>query len=73
MPSTAARCHHNVVEVHDGGTANSPLLGAFCGRTRPSTLTSTGNVLYVRFRTDGSIQRRGFKATYKIGEWVWVG
>ncbi|XP_061178089.1 cubilin-like [Saccostrea echinata] len=55
-------CNFDFVEFRDGGTANSQLIGRYCGSTRPSTVKSTENVLYVRFRTDNSVPRGGFKA-----------
>lgn len=62
------RCNYDFIGMRDGGTVNSGLMGKFCGYDHPSTLVSTGNVMYVRFRTDSSVARKGFKALYKIGE-----
>ncbi|KAH3692443.1 hypothetical protein DPMN_194284 [Dreissena polymorpha] len=59
-------CRYDFIELRDGGTVNSALLGSFCGNSLPSTVLSTGNVMYARFRTDNSIARKGFKAQYKI-------
>ncbi|XP_071156308.1 cubilin-like isoform X2 [Mytilus edulis] len=59
-------CRFDFIELRDGGTTNSPSLGKFCGITRPGTVKSTGNVMYARFRTDGSAFFTGFKANYKI-------
>lgn len=61
-------CNYDFIEIRDGGTINSPVLGKFCGYDRPSTVVSTGNVMYARFRTDNSIPRIGFKAQYQIGK-----
>ena len=55
------------MEVRDGGTLNSVLIGRYCGYTAPSTIFSTGNVMYVRFRTDASVPRVGIKGQYKLG------
>lgn len=63
-------CRFDFIELRDGGTTNSPSLGKFCGITRPGTVKSTGNVMYARFRTDGSAFFTGFKANYKIGKYV---
>jgi len=50
------------VELRDGGTENSPLIGRFCGPTLPIVQHSTGHLMWVRFRTDESVPRIGFKA-----------
>lgn len=60
-------CNYDFVEIRDGGTINSQLLGKFCGFDKPNTVFSSGNVMYIRFRTDASVPRPGFKAQYKIG------
>lgn len=56
-------CEKEYVEVRDGGTDSSKLLGRFCSDTAPSSLTSTGNILYVHFYTDVADPKNGFKAT----------
>ena len=61
------RCQYDFVQLRDGGTSNSPLLGQHCGTTRPNSHRTTGHVLYVRFRSDSSVQRVGFKLRYSIG------
>ena len=68
MPHFCCRCNYDFVEVRDGGTLNSVLIGRYCGYTAPSTIFSTGNVMYVRFRTDASVPRVGIKGQYKLGE-----
>ncbi|KAH0568173.1 hypothetical protein KQX54_019308 [Cotesia glomerata] len=61
-------CEKEYVEVRDGGTDSSKLLGRFCSDTAPSSLTSTGNILYVHFYTDVTDPKNGFKATVIPGE-----
>ena len=61
-------CDYDYVEFHDGGTLNAPRIGdRVCGNHLPSSVVSTGNVLLVRFRTDSSVVRQGFKIRYSIG------
>ena len=60
-------CYFDYVELRDGGSMNAGLLGRFCGSTRPPTVTSTGQAMFVRFRTDSSVTRTGFKATVSFG------
>ena len=54
--------------ARDGGTSNAPLVSRHCHNNRPSTVVSQGHMLYVRFRTDNSIPKTGFKAKYSIGK-----
>lgn len=52
-------------QVYDGDNMNFPLVGTFCGTSVPASFISSGNFLTVHFVTDGSVQRRGFNATYR--------
>ena len=54
--------------MRDGGSSNSPVIGTFCGPQVPGPLTTTGNLMYLKFVTDGSVQNLGFEATYEVGE-----
>ena len=55
------------MEVYDGDSLREPLLGKFCGNTKPRTITSSSDMLFVRFITDSSIERLGFSANYSTG------
>lgn len=57
---------YDYVYVYDGGSSSAPLIGRFSGSKRPAAIVSSTNQLYIRFTTDGSVQRYGFKATYKV-------
>ena len=53
------------VNVYDGGSISSPLIGRFSGSSLPAPITSSSNKLYVRFTSDGSgNQFGGFIALY---------
>ena len=54
--------------MRDGGSSDSPVLGNFCGLQVPDPVTSTSNVMYLKFVTDGSVQNQGFEASYEIAE-----
>jgi len=61
-------CRYDYVELRDGSSMNAELLGRFCGSTQPSaSISSTGQAMFVRFRTDSSVTRTGFKATVSFG------
>lgn len=57
-------CVYDYVEVRDGLTMDSPLMGVFCGYKIPPDIRSSGNHLLVKFVSDGSVQKAGFSATF---------
>ncbi|XP_034938584.1 cubilin [Chelonus insularis] len=61
-------CEKEFVEVRDGATDSSKLLGRFCSDTAPSSITSSGNVLYIHFFTNVPDPKNGFKASIIAGE-----
>lgn len=52
------------VSVRDGKYSNSPVIGTFCGSRIPNDVLSTGNHMWIHFRSDGSVEKRGFKMSY---------
>uniref|UniRef100_A0A1B6GTE4 Metalloendopeptidase n=2 Tax=Cicadellinae TaxID=33370 RepID=A0A1B6GTE4_9HEMI len=57
-------CVYDYVEVRDGPSLDSPLLGKYCGYKLPPDLHSTGNKLFVKFVSDSSVQKAGFSAVF---------
>ena len=57
-------CKYDYVEIRDGGDRTSKLLGRFCGKTLPGSITSTGNQLFVKFHSDSSASKKGFSASF---------
>lgn len=58
-------CSYDVVTVRDGANSTSPLLGKACGNKNPARdFISTGNKMYIQFRTDLTTQNKGFIAEY---------
>ena len=53
------------VNVYDGGSPASPLLGTFNGSVLPAPIMSSSNKLHMTFTTDGSRTYAGFIATYR--------
>ncbi|WAR06690.1 CUBN-like protein, partial [Mya arenaria] len=66
--SSTGSCDYDYLEVRDGGSVSSPVIGTFCGPQIPDPITSTGNLLYAKFITDGSIHNLGFEAHYVTEE-----
>ncbi|TNN61134.1 Cubilin [Liparis tanakae] len=57
-------CSFDFLEVRDGSTSSSPLLGTFCGGEAPPPLQSTQRSMFIRFKTDSSVSNLGFVAAY---------
>ena len=53
------------VNVYDGDSPASPLIGTFSGSSLPAPIMSSSNKLYVTFKTNGSATSEGFTAAYR--------
>ncbi|XP_019645305.1 PREDICTED: mucin-2-like [Branchiostoma belcheri] len=61
-------CGFTKVEVYDGSTTSSPLLGTYCTNTPPPVFTSSSGISMLISFTGGSFPTRGqgFRATFTI-------
>ncbi|XP_026152689.1 bone morphogenetic protein 1-like [Mastacembelus armatus] len=57
-------CAYDFVEVRDGSSESSPLLGRFCGYDKPDDIKSSSNQLWLKFGSDGSVNKAGFAASF---------
>ncbi|XP_013067334.2 tolloid-like protein 1 isoform X2 [Biomphalaria glabrata] len=57
-------CQMDYLEIRDGPSETSPLIGNFCGNKIPEDIQSTGHQLYLKFISDASVQRSGFFAMF---------
>ncbi|XP_076459085.1 tolloid-like protein 1 [Babylonia areolata] len=57
-------CVYDFLEVRDGTDQTAPLIGRYCGYKIPDDIKSAGNHLYVKFVSDGSVQKAGFAAKF---------
>ena len=60
-------CVYDYLEMRDGHEDDSPLIGKYCGYKVPEDIRSSSNKLYVKFVSDGSVQKAGFAATFVKG------
>lgn len=65
---THDKCVYDYLEIRDGHEKTSPEIGRYCGYKIPEDIKSTGNKLYVKFVSDGSVQKAGFAATFVKGK-----
>ncbi|OWK03088.1 CUBN [Cervus elaphus hippelaphus] len=59
-------CTSSYLELRDGADSNAPILSKFCGTSLPISQLSSGEVMYLRFRSDNSPTHVGFKAKYSV-------
>lgn len=58
-------CRYDYVEVRDGDSLNSRVIGRYCGNNRPAPIQSSGNSLHILFVSDGYKNFDGFFATFQ--------
>jgi len=56
-------CAYDRLSAYQGNSTSSPLMGRYCGSQLPPPIVSHSS-LFLQFRTDGSINRSGFKFNY---------
>lgn len=59
------KCTSEYVEIREGSTSQSPVLGTFC-REMPRPVFTTSNYARLTYFTDVSVPRNGFKANVSI-------
>uniref|UniRef100_A0A672PXM3 Metalloendopeptidase n=1 Tax=Sinocyclocheilus grahami TaxID=75366 RepID=A0A672PXM3_SINGR len=57
-------CAYDYLEVRDGNSESSPLLGRFCGYDKPDDIKSSSNQIWMKFVSDGSVNKAGFAANF---------
>ncbi|XP_050448327.1 tolloid-like protein 2 isoform X1 [Cataglyphis hispanica] len=57
-------CAYDHIAIYDGDSADSLTLGRFCGTKGPHPILATGNQMYMVFKSDASVQRKGFLAIH---------
>ncbi|XP_074185389.1 CUB and sushi domain-containing protein 1 isoform X1 [Rhinolophus sinicus] len=56
---------YDFLHVYEGDGSNSPLIGSFQGSQAPERLESSGNSLFLAFRSDASVGLSGFAIEFK--------
>uniref|UniRef100_A0A914LRI7 CUB domain-containing protein n=1 Tax=Meloidogyne incognita TaxID=6306 RepID=A0A914LRI7_MELIC len=65
-PISGDRCEEDYLEIRDGSSHASTLVGRFCETNAPSTFISTSEHLYVRYVTDSDSESPGWNATISL-------
>ncbi|CAL8260506.1 unnamed protein product [Merluccius merluccius] len=58
-------CRYDYIEIRDGNSIHSRVIGRYCGNSRPALIQSSGNALHVLFVSDGYKNFDGFFATFQ--------
>jgi hypothetical protein len=61
-------CAYDHVVIYDGHTTDATTLGRFCGSKLPHPVVATDNKMLLVFKSDASVQRRGFLAKHLTGK-----
>ena len=56
------------IQVRDGPSHVSPLIGRYCGNVLPPAVTSSDSVIWIRFHSDSTTARSGFNARVQAVE-----
>ena len=69
-------CKYDFLELRDGPFGYSPLLGRYCGKQHPPMVHSLSRYLWIRFKSDDSIEYGGFRVVYEFyqphGQGGWI-
>ncbi|XP_071475764.1 cubilin [Marmota flaviventris] len=57
----SSNCAHDFLEVRNGSSSSSPLLGKYCGTLQPNPIFSQNNELYLRFKSNNIISSHGYE------------
>ncbi|KAK1333590.1 hypothetical protein QTO34_005975 [Cnephaeus nilssonii] len=66
-------CAYDYLEIRDGPTEESTLIGHFCGYEKPEDVKSSSNQMWMKFVSDGSINKAGFAANFFKGAMLVLG
>ena len=63
-PERPGRCPCDSVEVRDGNSSSSFLIGRYCGSVSPTEIFSSGRFMMVKFVSDRGKSDKGFVAEF---------
>ncbi|KAF7272619.1 protein tolkin-like [Rhynchophorus ferrugineus] len=57
-------CYFDYVQIFDGDSSKSVQMGRFCGAMGPHSVMSSENHLYMTFKSDNNVHKKGFLGAY---------
>ena len=61
-------CAYDHVIMYDGHTTEDQILGRFCGSKLPHPIMASDDQMLMVFKSDASVQRKGFFAQHHTGK-----
>ncbi|GAB4378145.1 MAG: hypothetical protein Kow0075_07710 [Salibacteraceae bacterium] len=69
LESGGQSCQYDFLEVYDGPSMNSPLIGKYCNSNLPpATISATGSSLTIRMYADAGLNYSGFEISWECVE-----
>uniref|UniRef100_A0A4W3K4R6 CUB domain-containing protein n=1 Tax=Callorhinchus milii TaxID=7868 RepID=A0A4W3K4R6_CALMI len=62
---------YDFLHIYEGEDSNSPLIGSFQGSQSPERIESSGNSLFLAFRSDASVSMAGFAIDKSCQFWTY--
>ena len=60
-------CTYDHIILYDGTSSEAPILGRHCGAKVPHPMVASSNQMFMVFKSDASVQRKGFRARHTTG------
>ena len=57
-------CAADSLSIYDGNSTNAPLIDTICGRKSGIRYMTTGNSLFIQFKSNDNVTKRGFSAYF---------
>lgn len=64
---------YDFLHIYEGEDSNRPLLGSFQGSQAPERIESSGNSVFLAFRSDASVGLSGFAIEFKGTVAIFIG
>lgn len=61
-------CFYDSLIVYDGDSTKSNQIGRFCGNKISNPIIASSNSMYLVFKSDATVQRKGFSGIYSTGK-----
>ena len=63
---SSSGCKYDSLTIYDGPSSSSNRKRNLCGNRNFGGMTSTGNTIYLVFKSDGSTRYKGFELSYSV-------
>lgn len=57
-------CNSDNVKIYEGKNSSATLIGKYCGKKNPFNVETPRSYMYITFKSDRSLNYRGFKASF---------